>query len=111
MSEITTAETIARLTAERDSAQEHLAYHLRDFRPGVDMGATGDLAVDMAAYAGRLNTERDRLRSGIEALADEWERQRDYCATDAPGMAMLLRDHADHLRALLSADDEAEVSA
>ena len=116
MSEITTAETIARLTAERDSAQEHLAYHLRDFRPGVDMGATGDLAVDMAAYAGRLKTERDRLRSGIEALADEFKRRHEdarFTGIYPVDVAVLQtwRTAEAAVRALLSADDEAVVSA
>ena len=69
----------------------------------------------LAAWSGQSTDGTDpvapevdaaRLRSGIEALADEWERQREFAKADAPGYAMLLRDHADHLRALLS-----EVSA
>jgi len=58
---------VERLRAERDAAHEHLAYHLRDFRPGLDDKATGDLAVDMAAYAGRLKAEVDRLRAILDA--------------------------------------------
>lgn len=43
---------------------------------------TGNLAVDMAAYATRLKARAEKaeadlrvLREGIEALADEWERE------------------------------------
>ena len=66
---------IERLTAERDSAQEHLAYHLRDFRPGVDHQASGDLAVDMAAYAGRLKIERDQALAAVEQVRRETREQ------------------------------------
>ena len=58
---------------ERDEAQEHVAYHLRDY--SLNSEATGDLAVDMAAYSGRMRTRaekaEEKLRQ-VEALADEW---------------------------------------
>lgn len=107
------AETVA---AERDAAltkwheaQEHIAYHLRDFRPTADMAATGDLAVDMAAYADRCKAraesaeaalaaraaQPDPLREKVAALADEWETSPNAGAW-----------HAYRLRELLLARDE-----
>jgi hypothetical protein len=59
---------VERLRHERDSAQEHMAYHLRDFRPNADMAATGDLAVDMAAFAERMMAERDAARAAVERV-------------------------------------------
>jgi hypothetical protein len=57
---------IRRLTEERDTANEHVAYHLRDY--SFNGEATGDLAVDMALYAGRM---RIRAEAAERALADE----------------------------------------
>ena len=67
----------ARDVAERKvwEQQEHIAYHLRDYRPNGDMRLTGDLAVDMAAYAERMKAERDALAARlakVEALAERW---------------------------------------
>lgn len=94
---------VERLTVERDAAQEHVAYHLRDFRPGSDDRATGDLAVDMAAYSGRLKAEVERLRAGIEAdqrekqmLADGWDRATRIIDTL---LVPAIRDSAGHLTA------------
>lgn len=69
---------LARVRAERDSAQEHLAYHLADFRPGADLEATGDLAVDMAAYAQRLAA---RL-AAVEALHYPEPKHGTWCEQD-----------------------------
>jgi hypothetical protein len=55
-----------RLREERDAAQEHVAYHLRDY--SLNGEAAGDLAVDMAAYSGRL---RIRAEAAERELADE----------------------------------------
>lgn len=55
---------VERLEAEVDSAQEHVAYHLRDYSLNSEL--TGDLAVDMAAYSGRL---RIRAEAAERALA------------------------------------------
>lgn len=75
--------TLAEVTAERDEAQRHIAYHLHDFRPAADMVATGDLAVDMAAYAGRLKdraekaeAEKTRLRDTLAVVRAEHEKVR-----------------------------------
>ncbi|WP_460791376.1 hypothetical protein [Nocardioides maradonensis] len=70
---------LAQAEKERDEAQEHVAYHLRDY--ALNSEPTGDLAVDMASYAGRLKVERDQLREELRALlgraADEvWSRIR-----------------------------------
>jgi hypothetical protein len=66
---------IRRLTEERDTANEHVAYHLRDY--SLNGEATGDLAVDMALYAGRM---RIRAEAAERALADERAKRRaGYC--------------------------------
>lgn len=72
------------LRTERDEAQEHIAYHLRDFRPNADMKATGDLAVDMVAYASRWATQRDAARA-----------ERDSAVREAAALRALLRDMVD----------------
>lgn len=59
---------VVRLRAEADEAQRHLAYHLADFRPGADEKATGDLAVDMAAYATRQRARADAAEAVIERV-------------------------------------------
>ena len=93
---------IERLTAERDAAQEHVAYHLRDFHPGADDQASGDLAVDMAAYAGRWRAraeiaERElaKLRSQIETEAQWLNAHHDgsLVTSDYPMIARRLRTH------------------
>jgi signal transduction histidine kinase len=91
--------------AERDAAQEHIAYHLRDFRPTADMAATGDLAVDMVAYADRLKVRGEAaeqqladLRASITALADD-------PAAQSWDDVLLTYVRTDRLRALL--DDPA----
>lgn len=89
-----------RLTVERDAAQEHVAYHLRDFQPTGDMKLTGDLAVDMAAYAGRLR---------IRAEAAEAENER--LTLDADGRILRLaneyRDRAKRAEARVRDSDAA----
>jgi len=68
---------IAEVEAERDRAQEHMAYHLHDFRPMADMAATGDLAVDMAAFAERMESRAEAAEQKVTALEAErpalWE--------------------------------------
>lgn len=59
---------------ERDEAQEHVAYHLRDY--ALNSEPTGDLAVDMARFAGRLRVRAEAAEqrlAAVRALADEWE--------------------------------------
>ena len=56
------------LEGERDHALEATTERLRDFVPNGDHGLTGDLAVDMAAYAGRMKAERDALVAEVERL-------------------------------------------
>lgn len=56
---------------QRDEAQEHVAYHLRDFVPGDDDQVTGDLAVDMTRYADRMKARADKA----EQERDEAEEQ------------------------------------
>jgi hypothetical protein len=62
---------LAKVEKERDDAQHHLAYHLADFRPGVDAEATGDLAVDMAHFAERMRRERDEARAALHPAPSE----------------------------------------
>ena len=64
---------IERLRAALDSSQEHVAYHLRDY--ALNTEPTGDLAVDMADYAGRMKiraevaeAEAAELRADVERL-------------------------------------------
>lgn len=77
------AEYVAALMAEaereRDGAQEHIARWLADNAPEPDGHAgtlTGDLAVDMAAYAGRLK-ERAEAAEARATAAEEALRDRD----------------------------------
>lgn len=122
MNGLTADERAEKAERERDEAQHHLAYHLADFRPGADMEATGDLAVDMAHYAERMRAERDhlasrvaaveaerdRLATGVRALADdlardgntfgEWERD-----PYRRGWSRASQNAADDLRSLLGA--------
>ena len=73
---------VERLTAERDAAQEHVAYHLRDY--SLNSEATGDLAVDMAAYTGRLKIRAEAAEAKVarvEALA-QYDPPRGYTADD-----------------------------
>lgn len=88
---------------ERDSAQEHLAYHLADYQ--LNSEPTGDLAVDMAAWARRQRDRADRaeaevarLREGIRALAIGWDQ---VASTDRDIESKTLRAVAETLRSLL----------
>ena len=58
--------------AERDSAQEHVAYHLRDYALNSEL--TGDPAADMAKYAGRLKTRAEQAEAEVSALRATVER-------------------------------------
>jgi hypothetical protein len=64
---------VERLMVKLHETQEHIAYHLRDFRPAADMAATGDLAVDMCAFADRMRTRADQARADAAALRERVE--------------------------------------
>lgn len=87
---------------ERDAAQEHIANHLRDYIPTSDEAGdnplTGDLAVDMAAYAGRLRERAEKAEAAlarVKALVDEDDAFGDLVGTIAEtlrGRPAALRD-------------------
>lgn len=64
---------LATLQGKLADTQEHIAYHLRDFRPGDDMKATGDLAVDMAAFAERMKARAEAAEAKHAALVERVE--------------------------------------
>lgn len=77
-------EQLRKARAERDEAHEHIARWLSDHPPlstteRVESGLTGDLATDMARYAGRLKA---KVADVLTALADALEgtTANTYCA-------------------------------
>lgn len=92
---------LAQAEKERDEAQEHVAYHLRDYALNSEL--TGDLAVDMASYAGRLKVERDELREELRALLgraakEVWSRFRP--AAQSEGIEEARWEHAEDVARL-----------
>lgn len=103
----------ARLRAEVERLTEHsifanhISWRIAEAVGDVPEGAES-IEGDPDEQLTRLIAERDHLRAGIEALADEWERNRAALLAGGVGEGMLsFRDAASRLRALLSADDEA----
>lgn len=63
---------IRELEGERDQAQQHVAYHLNDYR--LNSEPTADLAVEMAGYATRLRARAEAAEARCRDLEAELSR-------------------------------------
>lgn len=95
-------ELLAKAEAERDSAQEHLAYHLADYQ--LNSEPTGDIAVDIAVWARRQRDRADAAEAKLTALREaiaELAHDLHTLANKAPATRIGFADVESGVRALL----------